>query len=173
MYQTLAKRIIAQNPWYTLRQDDVRLPDGQETVYNVITKPNAVWIVPLLSDGQIVLIDQYRYTIDTWCLEIPAGGMLPGDTPEGTAARELGEEIGGTARELVLLGTFWTMNGIGDELGYMYLARDVTLGAPQREATEMIRQRSFPAADAVAMARAGQVPDAQSALALLLCEPYL
>jgi ADP-ribose pyrophosphatase len=172
-YQTLRRRIVVQNPWYQLRQDDVILPNGEQTIYNVINKASAVWIVPLLKDGQIVLINQYRYPIDEWCLEIPAGGIAPDKTPEEAARQELREEVGGKAEALLFLGQYWTMNGIGDERAYLYLATGVTLGDLHHEASEVIELKIIAAQDALMMARTGEIADAPSALALLLCEPYL
>jgi 8-oxo-dGTP pyrophosphatase MutT (NUDIX family) len=173
-YQTLNKRLLYENPWYQLRQDDVVLPNGEQTVYNVINKGDAAWIVPVLADGRVVLINQYRYAIDEWCLEIPAGGIYGDLSPEQTAHQELREEIGGTAGSLSFLGKFWTMNGIGNELGHFYMAQDVALsGALEHEATEVIELKIVDAQEAIAMARSGQIGDAPSALAILLCESRL
>ena len=173
-YQTLNQRLLYQNPWYQLRQDDVVLPNGEQTLYNVIDKSNAAWVVPVLRDGRVVLINQYRYAIDDWCLEIPAGGIYGDRSPEQTAHQELREEIGGQAGSLTFLGQFWTMNGIGNELGFFYIAQDVTLSqSVQHEATEVIELKIVEAAEAIAMAKSGQIADAPSALAILLCESRL
>lgn len=173
-YQTLASRLLFQSRWYQLRQDDVILPNGEQTVYNVIQKGDAVWVVPVLTDGRIVLINQYRYAIDQWCLELPAGNIGSDTTPEETAHRELLEEVGGRTASMTFLGKYWTMKGIGNEMGHFYLARDVTLsGKFDHEPTEVIELQIVPARQAIEMARSGQIPDAPSALALLLCEKYL
>jgi ADP-ribose pyrophosphatase len=173
-YQTLNQRKLYENPWYLLRQDDVILPNGEQTVYNVIDKSNAAWVVPILTDGRMVLINQYRYAIDDWCLEIPAGGIYGDADPEATARKELLEEIGGQAESLAFLGQFWTMNGIGNELGFFFLGTNVTLSEkPQHEATEVIELKIIDAAKAIAMAKSGQIADAPSALAILLCESRL
>lgn len=103
-FRKLRSRIIAQNPWYTLRQDDLILPNGEEIIYNVVHKANAVWIVPVLEDGRVVLINQYRHPIEAWCWELPAGGIPDGQDPESIARRELKEEIGGQAAALTFLG---------------------------------------------------------------------
>lgn len=172
-YQTLKSRVLIQNPWYQLRQDDIILPNGEQTVYNVINKANAVWVVPYLADGRVVLINQYRYAIDAWCVELPAGGIAAELEPHAVAHQELREEVGGYTDDLLFLGQYWTMNGIGDELGYFYLARNVRLGPPQHEATEVIQRLIVPWNEALAMAREGRLADAPSALALFLAEPYL
>jgi ADP-ribose pyrophosphatase len=162
-----------QNPWFEVRQDNIVLPNGEQTVYNVLHKANAVWVVPVLEDGRVVLINQYRHPIGEWCLEIPAGGIPADQTPEEVAKQELQEEVGGAAAEWHFLGKYWTMNGIGDELGYFFLATGVTLSASHHEATEIIELQIVPAAQALEMARSGQILDAPSALALLLCQDRL
>lgn len=172
-YQTLASRILVENPWFRLRQDDIRLPNGQQAVYNVINKPDAVVIVPILTDGRMVLINQYRYPIEKWCIEVPAGGIPDNTPPEVAARNELAEEIGGQAQSLLSLGAFWSMKGIGDEKMYIYLALGVTLGQTQREATEIIELRIVSIAEALHMARSNEIDDGPSALAILLSEAHL
>ncbi len=120
-----------------------------------------------------MLINQYRYAIGEWCLEIPAGNIEPGVDAMAMAARELREEIGGEAREIVPVTEFYTMNGIGSERAKVYLALDITLGEPQREATEIIEIQRVPVAQGLRMARAGAIKDGPSALAILLSEPLL
>lgn len=172
-YQRLSSRYLWQSRWYNVRQDQLRAPDGSDLTYTVIEKPDAVWIVPLTADGRLVLIEQYRYAIGAWCLEVPAGNLEPGVLPAAMAARELHEEIGGTAERLIPAAEFFTMNGIGSEKALVFVATGVVLGEPQREATELIRLRPVPLAEGLRMAHAGAILDGPSALAILLSEPLL
>lgn len=172
-YETLSSRYLWTSRWYNLRQDEIVAPDGSHGTYTVVEHPGAVWIVPVTADGQVILEWQYRYTVQDWCWEVPAGGILPGVSPEEMAARELREEIGGTAELLEHVAWFYTMNGIGTEVAHVFLARDVRLGKPEREPTEVMETRSLPIAEALRMARAGEITDGPSALALLLCERLL
>jgi len=173
MYTRLSSRYLWQSRWYNVRQDALRAHNGSEFTYTVIEKPDAVWIVPVTADGELVLINQYRYAISEWCLEVPAGNIEAGVDAVAMAARELCEEIGGTAREIVPVTEFYTMNGIGSELAKVYLALDITLGEPQREATEIIELQRVPVAEGLQMARDGAIKDGPSALAILLSEPLL
>lgn len=172
-YQTFSSRYIWRSKWYSVRQDEIGTPDGSRGTYTVIEHPGAVWVVPVTDQGEIVLEWQYRYTVQDWCWEVPAGGLLPGTDPEEMARRELLEEIGGTAAELRFVGQFYTMNGIGDEVARVYLATGVELGEANREPTEIMDLRRVPVAEALRMAHAGEISDGPSALALLLCERYL
>ncbi len=172
-YATLTSRYLWQSRWYNVRQDQLQAVDGSELTYTVIEKPGAVWIVPVTTDGQMVLIDQYRYAVDEWCLEVPAGNIEPGLDAMAMAVRELREEIGGTAEQIVPVNEFFTMNGIGDEIARVFLALGVTLGESQREATEHITLRLVPVGEALHLARTGAIKDGPSALAILLSETAL
>jgi ADP-ribose pyrophosphatase len=173
IWETLDSRVLWQSPWYNLRQDRVRTRAGHEFTYTLVDHPGAVWVVPVTVDGQIVLIRSYRYTVDDWCYEVPAGGLSPGLTPEAVASRELYEEIGGAAADLRYVGQFYTSNGISNEVAYVYLATGVELGESHPEPTELMEIRLVPVEEALRMAREGEISDGPSALALLWCEPLL
>jgi len=173
VWETLDSKFLWQSRWYNLRQDRVRTQDGHEFTYTLIDHPGAVWVVPVTADGQVVLIRSYRYTVDEWCYEVPAGGLSPDLSPEEVARRELAEEVGGQAAALHSVGRFYTSNGISNEVAYVYLATGVELGEAQREPTELIEIKLVPVAEALRMARQGEIADGPSALALLWCEPLL
>jgi ADP-ribose pyrophosphatase len=179
-WETLGSRYIWRSEWYNLRQDRLRTTEGHEFTYTVIDHPGAVWVVPLTADGQVVLIRSYRYAVDAWCYEVPAGGLPPGlgagqkeAEAEKVARRELLEEVGGTAAELRYLGQFFTSNGISSEVAHVYLATDVVLGDTSREPTELMETELVPFEEALRMALEGEISDGPSALALLWCEPLL
>lgn len=170
---TLASRIAWECPWYAVRQDRIRLPDGSEGVYNVVIKCDAVWIVPVTAAGQVVLIHNYRHTLGEWCWELPAGGIRGGQSPLEAAQHELREETGGVATDWRFLLRVSTMNGVGTEYGHVFLASGVTLGQPRREPAEVMTVHTVPLVKALAMARAGEINDGMSVMALLLVEPLL
>jgi ADP-ribose pyrophosphatase len=179
-WETLESRLLWGSQWYRLRQDRLRNQDGHEFTYTVVDHPGAVWVVPVTTDGLVVLVYQYRYPVDDWCYEVPAGGLPPGldqsqrlVETEGVARRELAEEVGGTAAELRYVGQFYSSNGISSEVAYVYLATGVELGEAQREPTELIEIRLVPFEEALRMAREGEISDGPSALALLWCERLL
>ena len=135
----------------------------------------AVWIVPLIVDGSIALIRQFRYAVDEWCWEVPAGGMhdFSGE-PLELAKKELLEEIGGSSEDWTYVGHFRPGVSAIDEHCHVFLARDVRLDRePAREMGEIIEVHPTPPQRALEMARSGEITDGRSALALLLCEPLL
>lgn len=172
-YQTTASRIAWTCPWYNVRQDDIITPDGSQGVYNVIQAPLAVWIIPVTPAKEVVLIHTYRYTVDDWCYEIPAGSVKPDQSLPDAAKAELLEEIGGTAVSLQHLGQFYPLTGICNQIGHVFLATDVTLGPPQREPTEVMECHPLPIPQALHMAQTNQISDGPSALALLLFADHL
>lgn len=167
-FVTLARNIVWSCPWYSVRRDRLILPNGRHGSYYVVVKAPAVWIIPVTARGQIALLRNYRHTVNDWCWEIPAGSVEPGQTLEEAARAELREEVGGTAEALDYLGQSYIANGISDEVGHFFLATNVTLGEPQHETAEVMEIHLKPIAEVLRMARANEISDAPSALALLL-----
>jgi 8-oxo-dGTP pyrophosphatase MutT (NUDIX family) len=170
---THSSRIAWSSPWYRVRQDDILLPGGQPGVYNIVEHEGAVWIIPVTENGEIVLLYHYRYTVDDWCWEIPAGGLKEGLSLEQTAVEELREEIGGKARLLEYAGQFYTSNGITNEVAHIFIASGVSLGASAHEPAEVMEVHIKPIEDVLRMARANEISDGPSALALLLNQDRL
>ncbi|MGF1506996.1 MAG: NUDIX domain-containing protein [Anaerolineae bacterium] len=136
--KTLHTEVLLRNRWYAIRRDDILLPDGSLGEYNVVDRRDAVFIIPVLPDGRIVLIRHYRHTVRDWVWAVPAGSIEDGIDPTAMARTELREEIGGRTESLTLVGDFFTMPGISNERSYVFLARDVRLGTHARDPTEII-----------------------------------
>ena len=132
MWECLSSRYLWQSPWYSLREDRVRTPEGREFTFTLVDHPGAVCIVPVTAEGQVVLIRNYRYPVGEHCLEVPAGGLSSDASAEEAARRELEEEVGGTADALQYVGRFYASNGISNEIVHVYLATGVELGEPDR-----------------------------------------
>lgn len=164
---------IYQSQWFSLRQDEVSLPNGDNITYTLIEHPGYAMVVPLLDDGHVVMERIYRYTVQETLLECPSGG-LDGEPPEVAAGRELEEETGWKAGCLVSLGKYYGSTGISDERFNLYLATQlIYTGNIAREPTEQMEIELIPFPDVVAMAFAGEILDAPSALAVLLANEKL
>ncbi len=142
--------------------------DGQVYIREVIRHPGAVVLLPVLEDGRIVMIENYRPSIDQTLLELPAGTREPGETAETTAARELIEETGYRAEKLEPMTSFFSAPGICDEEMYLYLATGLTAGDAEREAVEQIENRIVSVADLHTMIEEGKIRDAKTLVGLLL-----
>jgi len=172
-WQTLGTTWLWESRWYNLRQDRVRIHTGDEITYTFQEHPGAVFIVPVTVAGEVVLLRQYRYPVREWLWEVPAGAVDGDEDLEAAARRELAEEIGGTAAEMRHVGHFFAASSISNLRDDVFLATGVRLGQSVREPTELIEIRTVPLAEALAMARRGEIKDGESALALILCEPLL
>jgi len=160
---------------FRVRRDMVRWPDGRIAPYAYVEAASAVWVVPVTAEGRVILIRQFRYTVDDWCWEVPAGGAHDFDgSPMALAERELREEVGGSSDDWRYVGCFRPGTSVVQAVYHIALARAVRLtDEPCREASEIIEVHEVSAEEAVAMARSGEIEDGYSALALLRCEPYI
>lgn len=122
------------------------------------------------------MLKQYRYAVDDWCLEVPAGGThdTGAASLEEVTRKELREEVGATVKSLKYVDFFYTTNALSDEKCHVFLAEGVELGREQKtEASETIEVQRVPIEKALELARSGAVKTAACALAILLCEPHL
>jgi len=167
-WTTLSSRLVYENSWIRLREDQVLRPDGQVGIYGVVEfKNRAVGVLPVDDDGCIWLVGQYRYPLNAYSWEIPEGGSPESEPPEETAWRELREETGLTAGKLELIGTAHLSNSVCDETAYIYRATGLAHGQSMPEGTEELHARRVPWDEARAMLRRGEITDSMSVIALL------
>jgi ADP-ribose pyrophosphatase len=161
------KQVLLTASRFTVERVSQQLDDGSTMSREVIKHPGAVVIVPVLDDGRICLIRNYRISIDQELLELPAGTLEPPEPPIETARRELIEETGYRCNKLVPLCEFYMSPGILDEHMYCYLATGLTVGAPARELGEQISNYPVTIAELANLLRTGQIVDSKSLSALL------
>lgn len=148
--------------------DTVTLPNGKESSREVIQHPGAVGILPVLDDGSIVLVKQYRYPVGTVLYEIPAGKLDIGEAPEVCAPRELSEETGYKAKEWKLLTSIVTTPGFTDEVIHLYLAKGLTKEEQHTDEDEFIDVVAFTPEQVKKMVLEKDIFDAKTLSALLL-----
>ena len=148
-------------------REHVTLPGGREAVLDIVHHPGAAAVVPFLSDDRVLLIRQYRHAVGGAILEVPAGKLDPGDTPESCAARELEEEAGRRAGRLEKLGQVFTSPGFTDEVIHLFAAYELEEVPTRHEEDEVIELQPTPLAEALELVWRGELTDAKSAMALV------
>lgn len=164
------RTLIHRGSKFDFEMVSIRMPGGRTIRREVVRHPGAVAIVPLLPDGRVVLIRNYRIALEAWEWEIPAGTMSPGESPESCAARELIEETGHRAGRIRPLAAYHTTPGMTDEVMHAFVADDLVHVGQHLEEDEAIEVRPIPAGEALAMIERGELRDGKSMTALLLAE---
>jgi 8-oxo-dGTP pyrophosphatase MutT (NUDIX family) len=168
-WKTLASRSVYDNDWIRVREDDVIRPNGERGIYGVVSPLRvATGVVALDESDELILVGQFRYALNQYSWEIPEGGADPGEAPLEGAKRELREETG-------LIATSWRQLGgpvhlsncFTDEVGYVFVARDLEQVEPSPDATEELKLRRVSLADALDEVDRGEITDAVSVIALL------
>ena len=131
--KTLSEEIVYTGDYLTFTKVKVQLPDGNEANRDIIKHPGACGIIPFVDENHIILIRQFRKSIDKVIYEIPAGKLSSDESPENCAYRELEEETGYQASSLFHLGTVAIVPGYCDELLYIYKATNLSLSKKKKK----------------------------------------
>lgn len=168
-WRTISSREVYRNQWLRVREDRIERPISGPGLYSVVERLPSLTIVPRDADGSIYLVRQYRYPVDAYSWEIPAGTAEPDEALIDGARRELVEETGISAAAWTPLGSFWDAPGFCNQISHTFLAEDLTLGARALESTEedLIVAR-FTLAETENMVRASEIRDGFTLSALLL-----
>jgi len=152
--------------WLHVLRDRVRLPDGREATREYVRHPGAVAVVPLLDDGRLVLVRQYRHPVQAVLLELPAGKLDPNESTLACAARELREETGYVAREWARAGGFHNAAAYSSETIEIWFARGLAPGPQQLDDGEFVDPVAVTEAELDALCAAGGVPDMKTMIGL-------
>ncbi|HET9111600.1 MAG TPA: NUDIX hydrolase [Ktedonobacterales bacterium] len=169
LWRTLSAREVYRNPWLSVTEYQVVRPDGSAGIYGVVDPGDNVTVVALDADADVWIIEDFIYPIQRRGWFLPTGAIERGEDPLLAAQRELVEETGLRAETWDLLGAFYLTPGIATQRSYLYLARGLTVGEPQREPTEAgMTMRRMPLRAALDASRRGETPSAVTALGLAL-----
>ncbi|MFH1151327.1 MAG: NUDIX hydrolase [Actinomycetota bacterium] len=153
--------------------EQVRLPDGRTASWERVVHPGAVGMVPLLEDGTVLMLRQYRHAVRGVLLEIPAGKLDRGETPLECAVRELAEEVGRKADRMVELAEFYNSPGYSDERFYLYLATGLSEAHAHAEDDEFLLSAPLHIGDAADLIASGVIRDAKSIIGLTMTRLFL
>ena len=171
-------RVESKQELYRGRQfafvvEQVTHPNGVQTEMGIVRHPGSTVIVPVFADRSIGLIRQYRHAVSAYIYEIPAGTMEPGEDPLVCAHRELEEETGYAAGQMIPLGKTYLLPAYSDELTYVYIARELKKTSQDLDRDEIIDVHRLPLNHVLDMISSGALIDALSILSIYHAVNYL
>ena len=170
--ELLARTTVHKGRIIQVEIDVVKLPTGHTVDMEIVRHPGSVVLLPMPDPGSIVLIRQYRYTIDRWIWELPAGSLKPGEDPDQAAARECEEEIGLVPHRVTRLRGYFPTPGFCDEIMIYYRCEDLRPPAAdstaRQDEDEEIEPRTFTVEEARELVRSGEIVDLKTLAGLSL-----
>ena len=170
--ELIARTTVHKGRIFALEIDIVKLPTGHTVDMEIVRHPGSVVLLPIPEPGKIILIRQYRYTIDRWIWELPAGSLKPNEDPDNAAARECEEEIGLAPGKITRLRGYFPTPGFCDEEMIFYRCEDLRPPAPDSKARkdddEEIEPKTFTVAEARGLVASGEIVDLKTLAGLAL-----
>ncbi len=170
----LAIRQIHKGRVFTVSADLVKLPGGHQVTMDVVRHPGSVVLLPMTDDGRVILVRQYRYVIDRWVWELPAGTLKAGEDPAAAAARECEEEIALVPGRVEKLTALFPTPGYCDEEMHFFVATDLGEPAPDSDVKpdddEMLEPQAFSIEELGAMIARGEIVDLKTVAGVALLE---
>lgn len=166
--RTLSSELVFEGRAVRLRVDTVETTGGRATTREIVEHSDCVAVVPIDNEGKVILVNQFRKAVGKELLEIPAGGIEPGEDPVTAVRRELQEEIGCLPKKVDRLGGFYSAPGYCSEYLHLFLATDLIPSQLHAEDTEGISLVRVPLSDLRRLVTSGQICDAKSIAGLLV-----
>lgn len=171
--KVLSSKLVYQGKVFGVRHLELIEPGGIRTTRDIVTHHGSVVILPVLPDGRILMVRQYRHTFGGFMLELVAGRIEPGEKPLVAAKRELAEETGYRARRVRKMLAFLATPGFVQEPMTVYLATGLTPGKTHFDEDERVEAKPFKLKALLEMIRKGQLHDAKSIAGLLYYSQYI
>lgn len=165
--------LVFKGKIFSVNRETIRLAQDKLVTREWVKHPGAAGILGLTKKERVVLVKQFRPAVGESLLEIPAGLLPPGEAPIDCAFRELEEETGYRAKELIKLAEFYTTPGCSDEVFHLYLARDlVKKSRPNLDEGEELTVKELKLVEALQLLRDGKIKDGKTVIALLMAQDF-
>ena len=170
-WKKIAQSFELKNSWWTYRKDDVLLPTGKKGEYHFVHVNGSSMVIPIMDDGRMLLVNQYRYLASKESIEFPCGSVKDGSTYEETAVQELSEEAGFIAQKLEYVAEFNPYNGVTDEICKVYIASILTPIYVPHDETEEFQRILLTPLELDARIKSGEIWDGMTLAAwAILCD---
>jgi ADP-ribose pyrophosphatase len=163
----IKKELAYQGSIIDVYKDYIKLPDGKVVQWDLVDHKGAAAVLPVTKDGKIVMVKQYRNALDRVTLEIPAGGINPGETPFESAVRELTEETGYRSDQVTHLKDIVSAIGFCNETIYIYLAENLIPASQNLDEDEFLDVYEYPLEEVLDLVLSNQIIDGKTTAAIL------
>ncbi len=171
-WKTISSKKAFECPWYYISENKFELPNKKQGKYYIVNTHNSVFVVPITKNNKILFIRQYRYPVDGFYYELPAGAVEKGDGVLTAARKELEEETGFKAKNFQKIGTYAPMNGLCKEICTVFVASDLEETKQKLEATEFIEVEEVPIKKAYKMIDNNKIQDGMTLAAMAIARKY-
>ncbi len=172
-WKKISESVVFRNPWWTYMRDAFELPSGRPGEYHYVRTNGSSMVVPVMDDGTVLMVNQYRYLLGRESLELPCGSVKDGATADETARQELEEETGHAAETLTPVGEFNPYNGVTDEMCRVYVARGLRFVGGTPDETEEFELLRLPAGEIDERIRTGAIWDGMTIAAWAIAKAAL
>ena len=170
---TVSSKKVYEGSFLDVRKDVVKLPDGNTSTREWINHPGAACIIPIMTDGKLALIKQYRYPVQSIMIELPAGKLDKEESPEACAIRELEEEIGYSAGKLTFVAKIHPAIGFANEQMWIFLAEQLIQSQKNTDHDEFVELMPTAINQAVELVWSGAITDVKTIIGILWAERLL
>ncbi len=165
--ETIKVEEIFKGMILNVTRDTVLLENGEQATREVIHHNGGVCVVPITDKGEVIFVRQFRYPFQTALMEIPAGKLEKGESPRICGERELKEEAGAVANEMIYLGCLYPTVAYDTEIIHMYMAKGLSFSSQDLDEDEFLDVEKIPLEKAYQMAMLNQIPDSKTQLAIM------